>query len=330
MNVVHILAGLGEASGVANAARRFARRQRERGDKAVMAAPAFKWNPIYFGLLFAIRAWRQARRADEVWVHCSWTFPVWYGAWLARHWGKKLVVVPSGSFDPRRLDNHAGWKKRMVAPMDRWVLRQADEVLALCKDEIAWVRAFEPTAKVRFEQVPLFMQEGAECCPPPSSGSPLHVLFLGRAEDPLKGVWFLERAVREMEMEMESKSGVEVEGGGGGEVEGEGEGEGGGEGRRIELRVVSDHFGEELERDWAWCDVLCLPTLSENFGLVVAEALERGKRVVTTDGAPAWEPPEGGEFESQVRVREWRERLVYLKGYRDGTDDERVAMLKAA
>ena len=33
---------------------------------------------------------------------------------------------------------------------------------------------------------------------------------------------------------------------------------------------MSTAFGEELERVWEWCDVLVLPTLSENFGLVVA------------------------------------------------------------
>ena len=79
--------------------------------------------------------------------------------------------------------------------------------------------------------------------------------------------------------------------------------------------MVSDHFGEELERDWVWCDALALPTLSDNFGLVVAEALERGKRVITTDGAPVWEGQPG---------------VVYLKGYRDGTDAKRVELLKRA
>ena len=59
----------------------------------------------------------------------------------------------------------------------------------------------------------------------------------------------------------------------------------------VELKIVSTAFGEELERVWEWCDVLVLPTLSENFGLVVAEALERGKRVITTDGAPVWGAP---------------------------------------
>ena len=310
MKIVHLMAGLGAASGVANIARRFARIQRERGDGVEMLAPAFKWNPIYFGLVFAIRALWTARTADEVWVHCSWTFPVWFGAFLARLLGKKLVVVPEGSFDPKRLHNHAGWKKRLVAPFDRWVLRRADEVLALCRDEIAWVTGFEPSAKVRFERVPIFLPKAGEGGKSKSTVErSLHALFLGRAEDPLKGVKFLEQAVEELNQSFEHSEHANI--------------------RTIDLRIVSDHFGEELERDWAWCDVLVLPTLSENFGLVVAEALERGKRVVVTDGAPAWEPPpEAAEVER--RGGRWWDRLSYVRGFRDGTDEERVKLLKVA
>ena len=81
----------------------------------------------------------------------------------------------------------------------------------------------------------------------------------------------------------------------------------------------------------------CFPTraLSDNFGLVIAEVLERGKRVITTDGAPAWgenlsrvehvERVEGGEMLSG-----YGGRLIYLKGYRDGLDEERVELLKNA
>ena len=85
---------------------------------------------------------------------------------------------------------------------------------------------------------------------------------------------------------------------------------------KIELRIVSSAFGEELEKIWDWCDVLVLPTLSDNFGLVVAEALERGKRVITTDGAPAW--GDGNDYGG---------RLIYLKGYRDGTTETRLKLL---
>lgn len=318
VSVLHLLAGLGETSGVANIARRFARAQSERGDAATLLAPAFKWNPLYFGLVFVIRAWRRARTADEVWVHCSWTFPVWFGAGLARRYGKRLVVVPEGSFDPKRLSNRAAWKKRLAAPLDRWVLRQADEVLALCEEERQWIAAFEPTAHVRLAAVPVFIGgKGDGACATagdafgraPScesvadagvkSDRPLHVLFLGRAEDPLKGVRYLEQAVAELN--------------------GRAAQSGKGETPTVELRVESRVFGVAKEAAWAWCDVLCLPTLSDNFGLVVAEALEHGKRVITTDGAPAW--GDGNTYGG---------RLVYLRGFRDGTPEARIGLLKEA
>ena len=88
---------------------------------------------------------------------------------------------------------------------------------------------------------------------------------------------------------------------------------------RLCVKIVSSAFGDELEKVWNWCDVLILPTLSENFGLVIAEALERGKRVITTDGAPAW--GDGNTYGG---------RLIYLKGYRDTTAEERICLLKSA
>ena len=110
--------------------------------------------------------------------------------------------------------------------------------------------------------------------------------------------------------------------------------------------VVSE---EEKERAWKWCDVLVLPTLSENFGLVVAEALERGKRVITTDGAPVWNPGDRGQelgvsvgvgdsedsststlnFDSNIRIG-YGGRLLYLRGYRDGAAEDRILLLNEA
>ena len=99
-----------------------------------------------------------------------------------------------------------------------------------------------------------------------------------------------------------------------------------------ELKITSDAKGEELEKVWEWCDVLVLPTLSENFGLVVAEALERGKRVITTDGAPVWGEESDGveEWVSGGVESRYGGRLLYLKGYRDGSEAERVRLLKEA
>ena len=95
------------------------------------------------------------------------------------------------------------------------------------------------------------------------------------------------------------------------------------------MRIISNAFGDELEKVWDWCDVLVLPTLSENFGLVIAEALERGKRVITTDGAPAWNHEIHETHEKGVWSG-YDGRLIYLKGYRDGSDEKRVELLKSA
>ena len=131
----------------------------------------------------------------------------------------------------------------------------------------------------------------------------LHLLYLGRRH-PLKGLEYLEAA-------LETCGNVKVWNRGNMEAADKGKGE-------IEFRIESNAFGEEKERVWEWCDVLVLPTLSENFGRVVAEALERGKRVITTDGAPAWQGYDYGG------------RLRYLVGYRDGTREMRVKLLKEA
>ena len=178
----------------------------------------------------------------------------------------------------------------------------------------------------------------------------LNVLYLGRRH-PLKGVEYLERAVKELGVRSQgirplrvlathrdaskpsdreaelvvsekdlTKSKLETS-------------NTKPENRNIELKIVSNAFGDELEKVWEWCDVLVLPTLSENFGLVIAEALERGKRIITTDGAPAWEElgvrsQELGVSDQGVGVR--GDELVYLRGFRDGSEAERVRLLKDA
>ena len=129
-----------------------------------------------------------------------------------------------------------------------------------------------------------------------SISKPVHLLYLGR-QHPLKGIEYLEKAVAGLP--------------------------------GVELRIMSDAKGEELERVWQWCEVLVLPTLSENFGRVIAEALERGKRVITTDGAPAWNHEIHKTHEKGV-WRGYDGRLIYLKGFRDGTNEERVGLLKKA
>ena len=222
-------------------------------------------------------------RADEVWIHCGWLPPLWWAASCAT----RAVWMPHGCYDPVRLGYH-GWKKRLAGPLERRSLRRAAKLVATCAAEADWIRAYlGPDAPpIEVTDLKRFFPPAPPCAR--SAEGPLRVLYLGRRH-PLKGVETLERAVAELRLE----------------------------GSAIELKVASRMFGEEKERAWAWCDVLCLPTLSENFGIVVAEALERGKRVVVTDGAPAWSEldPACGTF---------------VTGYRAASDAERTELIKGA
>jgi len=232
---------------------------------------------------------RELRSADEVWIHCGWLPCLWWAALL----GRNVRWMPEACYDPVRLRYH-GWKKCLAGPIERWCLRLCDRIVATCEAEKKWIQSYlgrhcppvEVTDVKRFFNLPQNDKTGQTHFIIPKSSSPHHLLYLGRRH-PLKGVEYLEEAVAELD--------------------------------GVELRVVSNAFGEDKEKVWDWCDVLVLPTLSDNFGLVIAEALERGKRVITTDGAPAWD--DGNDYGG---------RLVYLRGYRDGTKDERVGLLRDA
>ena len=230
---------------------------------------------------------REIQNADEVWVHSCLTPCVWRVCSLVIRAHKRLVRMPHGNLDLVRLKYH-GWKKRLVGPIERHFLRKASRIVATCEAEKGWIETYlgKHCPPVEVTDVKRFFNLTKSEVGTLPNEHPLHLLYLGR-QHPLKGLEYLKEAVKGIE--------------------------------GVELRVVSNAFGAEKDKVWDWCDVLVLPTLSENFGLVIAEALERGKRVITTDGAPAW--GDGNTYGG---------RLVYLKGYRDGTSVDRCRLLANA
>lgn len=275
MKILHICAGWEETNGAAVMARKIAGSQSSGGDEvsfAVWASPS------------------ALRQADEVWIHCAWMPCLWWAALFAR----SFVRVCAGSFDPFRLAS-GRLKKRLATPIESFFLRRASSVVATCDEEKKWIEAYEPRSSVGVMDAKAFPW-GGPSRPSRAEGKKdgvFSVLYMGRVH-PLKGVRFLEEAVRRLNRESAAPM-------------------------RVSLDIVSDATGSEKEDVFSRCDVLCLPTLSDNFGIVVAEALARGKRVITTDGAPAWadDPARGGS-------------LVYIEGYRDGSDIFRVRSLMDA
>ena len=282
MKILHICAGWQQWNGAANIARLIMGEQEREGHEVSFAT----WATI-----------RKLRSADEVWIHCGWLPCLWWAAL----WGRNAHWMPEACYDPVRLKYH-GWKKWLAGPIERFCLRRVKTLIATCEAEKRWIEIYlgkhcppvEVTDIKRFfdlsraERVDRVDGEGMDSRIERGKrvDGKLHLLYLGR-QHPLKGLEYLKEAVKGIE--------------------------------GVELRVVSNAFGAEKDKVWDWCDVLVLPTLSENFGLVVAEALERGKRVITTDGAPAWN--DGNDYGG---------RLVYLKGYRDGAKETRVSLLRDA
>ena len=262
-----------------------------------------------------------------------------------------------GSLSPVYLKCQSPFKKWLVGPIERYLLRRCDKIVATCEAEKGWIEAYlgKHCPKVEVTDVKRFFSLGDRSqelgvsegfsrkerkdrkenegngSKQETGNKKLNLLYLGRRH-PLKGVEYLEAAVSEL-----NSSNPPLP-------------------TPPHLKIVSNAFGDELEKIWDWCDVLVLPTLSENFGLVVAEALERGKRVITTDGAPVWNPMgsvgvrecgiggvrmgegmgEGEDsststlnFDSNIRIG-YGGRLLYLRGYRDGTRGMRVELLKKA
>lgn len=286
MKILHIVPGLDDAAnGMAVVARLIAKEQG--GAQVVDLSRAVNGDIVH---------------ADEIWVHGMWLPKAWMICRRALKAGKRLVRMVHGSLSPVYLKYQSPFKKCLVGPIERYWLGKADRILATCKAEKGWIEKYlgKRSPKIEVMDLKRFFELRGSCSgladnqKQETGNQKLNLLYLGRRH-PLKGVEYLEEAVREIKNDKR-------------------------ETLEVELKIVSDAFGEEKERIWNWCDVLVLPTLSENFGLVVAEALERGKRVITTDGAPVW-----GEESGEVG-----ERLIYLKGYRDGTKDERVRQLKEA
>lgn len=300
MRIINFVAGLEEWNGMANTARQFVNEEKTQGHDSVVTN---RLSDIVNGV-------------DVVRTHGGWLPVVWKAVWKAKKVCARIEMRPAGSYSPVYLKYQSPVKKQLVKPIERWCLRQADVILASCDTEKGWISAYEPRVKsINISDLKRFFKlDTPTICPDYNNLAQKsnHILYLGRRH-PLKGVEYLEEAVKQLTIHNP----------------------------QLELKIVSDAFGDELVKVWNWCDILVLPTLSENFGRVVAEALERGKRVITTDGAPAWGPEECGNMEmlqiSNSNIQSgsgtWEGyggRLVYLKGYRDGTPEVRVHLLKSA
>lgn len=230
--------------------------------------------------------------ADLVHTHSQWTFPVWWGCRTALAAGKPLMMSPQGCLDPRRLV-HSAWKKRLAGLFDRGFLRRATVIHATSSAEQGWIQRYvggSPHVAV--------IPNGVDMPPPHPLTKPAGrprtrtVLSLGRLH-PLKGLDLLVDAWRMVSPGLEPGDRWELV------IAGPDE-----QGTRAALerqarqdglsnvRFTGPLYGEDKARALAGADLFVLPSRSENFGIVVAEALAAGVPAITTTGTP-WQEIHG-------------------------------------
>ena len=330
MRILQIVAGLPPGGGIAESVPTLCRHLRQLGHEVTLAtldgpmseatllaekagvrlvrfAPSWP-RPLYFSWSLLRELARLVAQAEVVHVHSNWTFPVWWGCRCALKAGVPLVMSPRGCLDPVRLA-HSAWKKRLAGLLDRSYLRRSAVVHATAECERMWIDSYLAPYEAKIAVIPngVAVQPRKGCGflagdlstqeHPRDANRTRTVLYLGRLH-PLKGLDLLlsawERVAKNFgqwhlviagpdENGYEKKLQRQVQQAG------------------IASRVTccGPLYGDDKARAMQNADLCVLPTRSENFGIVVAEALACGVPVITTKGAP-WSELLGNSDSSKV------------------------------
>ena len=215
--------------------------------------------------------------------HGLWQPANHWAASTARRYGVPLIVHPRGMLEPWALQ-HKGFKKRLgMALFQRRDLETAKVLVATSADEYRNFRRLglsQPVAVIP-NGIDLTAAGGLKVYRPRTAGERT-VLFLSRVHK-VKGLTNLVQAWAQVQ-----PAGWRLQ------IAGPDEG-----GHLAEvLRAAQavgvagsiDYLGEvdgaRKNKVYHNADLFVLPTFSENFGVVVAEALSHGLPVITTRGAP--------------------------------------------
>jgi glycosyltransferase involved in cell wall biosynthesis len=214
-----------------------------------------------------------------------------HGVWLptnhsavvvAHQLGIPLIISPRGMLEPWAM-NHKAWKKRLA-----WNLYQRRDLEFAAVLHATAEQEAENFRNLGLRQPIAVIPNGTDLPEwrnlPDPKGTPRKMLFLSRIH-PVKGLVNLVQAWKTVK-----PSGWKMI------IAGPDEG---GHQKIVEAAIrqagLQDDFaftgsvyGDQKEALYRSADVFVLPTFTENFGLVVAEALACGVPVITTKGAP-WE-----------------------------------------
>ena len=221
-------------------------------------------------------------KPDVVHVNCCWTPDCAMIQKLAQSKGYKVVLTPHGMLEPWIVHRHY-WTRKLPALWlyQKAAIRNADCIQATADSERENLLKLGYNSKI--EVVKLGIDAGT-ITEKKSWKNTKQILFLSRVH-PKKGINYLVEAATILRKELEDYRIV---------IAGEGDPD---YVERQELKVyeaglfnvvdfVGGVYGDEKWELFQNSDFFVLPTHSENFGLVIAEALASGTPVITTVGTP--------------------------------------------
>jgi glycosyltransferase involved in cell wall biosynthesis len=223
----------------------------------------------------------QVRWADVVHLHAAYSFPTIPTLLAARMLERPVVWTPHGALQrwsgSRRVRFKSLWEKvcKLVAPRGL-VLHLTSE------SEVEETRARFPRATI--ELIPNGVEIPQSLHREPR-GAELRLGFVGRL-DPKKGIENLLAACRMLKERGGPAFSLAIAGSGSSDYEAKLRREIDHLDLSNEVALLGDLRGEEKQRMFERTDVVVAPSFTENFGIVVAEALAHGAAVIASTGTP--------------------------------------------
>lgn len=214
------------------------------------------------------------KKSDVIHIHGLWLFPTWYGFFLTRIYSKPLVVCPRGSLDPVRLKKSRVKKIISSFLFEKRIIRKAEAIHCTSDDELLWVKKYSPYSN------PILIENGIYCSPDIKlmPNKPINrVIYVSRI-NPTKGLDILLSSWQE---DFSNNNSIRLE------IYGPDE-----EGysqyieNYLEKIPNANYYGPVYNAEktslFQNSSLFVLPSYSENFGIVVGEAMANGLLTLTT------------------------------------------------